>query len=149
MKEIFKTEDLAYLFIETRLLYPNVPAKNWKARSVNISCNRYRNVDGSPFTLADYLVTWWDHNKKCEICPEPKPELHALGMAEDREIAFIDHNHQTNIVRGLLCRNCNVMLGYASESKRRLCNGVVYLENHGDYEKKVPRIRDYIDQLDK
>lgn len=40
----------------------------------------------------------------------------------------IDHDHETGAVRGLVCPNCNLMLGNAKEDPARLLAGVVYLE---------------------
>ena len=42
----------------------------------------------------------------------------------------IDHDHKTNKIRGLLCSNCNLMLGHAKDSVVRLKNGVLYLESY-------------------
>lgn len=41
----------------------------------------------------------------------------------------IDHNHTTGAIRGLLCRNCNWLLGHASDNVKILSNAIEYL-NH-------------------
>ena len=43
---------------------------------------------------------------------------------------FIDHNHDTGAVRGLLCGPCNSMIGFAQENPSILNAGIDYL---GDY----------------
>ena len=45
----------------------------------------------------------------------------------------VDHNHQTNEVRGLLCRNCNRALGYFGDSPGRLAKALSYLNDRGHY----------------
>lgn len=42
----------------------------------------------------------------------------------------VDHDHETKVVRGLLCRNCNSLLGCAIESPLILRNAIAYLEHH-------------------
>lgn len=52
---------------------------------------------------------------KCEICGQFVERLH------------IDHDHETNEVRGLLCRTCNVGLGHFGDSKEMLIKATRYL----------------------
>ncbi len=40
----------------------------------------------------------------------------------------IDHDHSTGKVRGLLCNDCNLSLGYAKDSIETLKNLIKYLE---------------------
>jgi len=39
----------------------------------------------------------------------------------------VDHCHTTGKTRGILCNHCNLMLGYAKDSKATLTNAVEYL----------------------
>ena len=39
----------------------------------------------------------------------------------------IDHDHDTGVVRGLLCRDCNVALGILKDKPRRLVNLAAYV----------------------
>jgi hypothetical protein len=40
----------------------------------------------------------------------------------------VDHDHKTGKVRGLLCGNCNFMLGYSKDKVSNLRRGIQYLE---------------------
>ena len=40
---------------------------------------------------------------------------------------FVDHNHDTSVVRGVLCQNCNFLLGHAHENLAVLEAAAVYL----------------------
>jgi hypothetical protein len=51
-------------------------------------------------TLLEYNEMVRETGGKCEICLSPTPKL------------FVDHNHKTNKVRGLLCKRCNFLVGY-------------------------------------
>lgn len=57
-------------------------------------------------------------NNRCAICKEE----FINGKV------CVDHNHETNEVRGLLCDNCNTMLGKAHDRLTILFNAIQYLE---------------------
>ena len=42
----------------------------------------------------------------------------------------VDHNHETNVVRGLLCHKCNFALGNANDNPDILLKAIEYLEFH-------------------
>jgi hypothetical protein len=55
----------------------------------------------------------------CAICGNPPDEHTQL---------YIDHNHETGAVRGLLCRDCNFGLGFFRDNIASLQNAVDYLK---------------------
>lgn len=59
-------------------------------------------------------------NECCKICNQHKDLF-------DRALA-VDHCHATGKVRGLLCKNCNMMLGKAKERIDVLKAAIKYLE---------------------
>ena len=61
-------------------------------------------------------------NHSCYMC---KTHISKL----DRGL-FVDHNHQTGKVRGLLCHKCNVVIGFTEESIDRLEKIINYLKKH-------------------
>ncbi len=71
----------------------------------------------------DYLKMYADQNGKCKICCTEK-ELGTKGGL------YVDHNHTTGKVRGLLCPNCNTMLGKAKEDINILKNTIKYIEDY-------------------
>lgn len=54
----------------------------------------------------------------CRICQ----------LTPNKRGLFIDHDHETGNVRGLLCNACNLMLGFANDSPERLLAAVAYLQ---------------------
>lgn len=48
-------------------------------------------------------------NGVCEICSKPESTLKTKNA---RYELSVDHNHDTNQVRGLLCRKCNLLVGH-------------------------------------
>jgi hypothetical protein len=68
-------------------------------------------------TPENYFKIEKQQNFKCAICKTDKPPSKL----------YIDHNHKTNNVRGLLCLYCNTLLGYAKENTTILENAIRYL----------------------
>ena len=58
------------------------------------------------------------HNR-CAICRKP---------FVDAQHTHIDHDHATGKVRGILCSNCNHMLGMAHDNPKILQEGIDYLK---------------------
>lgn len=61
-------------------------------------------------------------NNACPICNK---KLELLGLD-----SHIDHNHETDKIRGILCRNCNLMLGLCKDNTNILSNAIAYLEKN-------------------
>ena len=67
-------------------------------------------------TFEDYERMYFNQEGKCAIC-------HKFCA-----ILCVDHNHETGEIRGLLCRECNVALGFFEENILVLENAINYLE---------------------
>jgi len=68
-------------------------------------------------TLEQYEQMLIEQDHKCAICGEkPERTLHT------------DHCHETDKVRGLLCRSCNVGLGHFKDDINRLAAAIEYLK---------------------
>lgn len=75
-------------------------------------------------TIAQYDEKLQAQNGVCAICCQ---------TVQGKRL-FVDHNHSTGKVRGLLCSNCNFLIGQAAESKDILRHAVEYLSK---YEEKT------------
>lgn len=71
-------------------------------------------------THNDYEEMLRQQGGVCAICKTPPKSAHF----------HIDHDHNTNKVRGILCSKCNTMLGYARDNSHVLFNAVFYLLHH-------------------
>jgi hypothetical protein len=58
---------------------------------------------------------------RCAICNNDKGNYQHL---------FIDHCHKSGEIRGLLCRNCNLVIGNAKDSITILRKAASYLESN-------------------
>jgi hypothetical protein len=71
-------------------------------------------------TLNQYYLLLQKQNNKCAICGKPQ-KLNKKSLS-------VDHNHKTGMVRGLLCSNCNFMLGLAKDNVIILKKAIKYLK---------------------
>jgi hypothetical protein len=60
----------------------------------------------------------------CAMCPSTNS-----GRKGDKYLV-VDHCHTTNQIRGLLCHNCNILLGAAKDDQQTLQNAISYLSKY-------------------
>ena len=73
-------------------------------------------------TIDDYETMYSNQGGKCLCCGATASGLgHRLA---------IDHCHNTGVIRGLLCKNCNVALGHLKEDKQIAKNLIKYIESY-------------------
>jgi hypothetical protein len=68
---------------------------------------------------------------RCAICgyePPPADDSQPLPRGTASTRLHVDHCHTTGRVRGLLCGNCNTMIGLAGEDPQVLMSALAYLE---------------------
>lgn len=75
-------------------------------------------------TEVEYNKILNNQNGVCCICKNKQ-------KAPNR-ILVIDHNHNTNKIRGLLCNNCNVGIGLLNDSIIIMKRAIKYLERNKD-----------------
>ncbi len=70
-------------------------------------------------TESDFINMWNKQNGKCAICKS--------AFDVKKVSCHVDHNHSTEKIRGLLCRECNVMLGLCKDNPDILRSAFKYL----------------------
>ena len=73
-------------------------------------------------TTADYDRMLEAQSDRCAICRSKTP----LGRGR----WHIDHDHVTGQVRGLLCNNCNMGIGYFGDDPEVLTAAAHYVAKH-------------------
>lgn len=58
--------------------------------------------------------------KQCKICAARTSKGHGHGF-------YIDHDHNTRKIRGILCHSCNALLGFSKDSPEILTAAIKYL----------------------
>ncbi|SRR5260221_2385967 len=77
--------------------------------------NRISTLNKHKLTLEQYAQMYQNQEGKCAIC------------LKVFELLNIDHDHNTGIIRGLLCENCNKGLGYFKDDLAIMANAFNYL----------------------
>ena len=75
-------------------------------------------------TVEDYDILLKEQNGKCAICGSENPGRH------DAKNFAIDHDHETDEIRGLLCQGCNTGIGLLGDDIERLEAAAAYLRKH-------------------
>lgn len=83
---------------------------------------RRRNI-----TPAEYARLFNLQKGCCAIC--------SRNYKDEHQMFAVDHNHKTEEIRGLLCRNCNVGIGLFKEAPETILRAYFYLKGFkmGDY----------------
>jgi hypothetical protein len=98
-----------------------------KQRGTSLKYNFRYKYDG--LTLEQFEKQEQLQGYKCAICKEQESRVRdgsAVRLA-------VDHCHETGILRGLLCADCNQMLGFAKDSPKILYQAIRYLNNSKDF----------------
>lgn len=69
-------------------------------------------------TVEGYFALLEKQGGGCGICN---------GGTNGRGIFHVDHDHETGVVRGLLCAKCNILLGHANDDTKLLRSAISYL----------------------
>lgn len=75
-------------------------------------------------TLSEYNIILADQHGVCAICKVPHfPERPLV----------VDHDHDSGVVRGLLCSECNTGIGLLGDNPATLESAITYLDLRGYY----------------
>ncbi len=82
--------------------------------------SKYRQYDLNRYgiTIEQWEGLFEIQGRKCAICETPVP---------GRRGWHTDHDHKTQVVRGILCSHCNSILGFAKDDIRTLVRATAYL----------------------
>lgn len=64
-------------------------------------------------------------DNKCALCSRPFLSMWGNDM-------HIDHDHETNEIRGILCMPCNVALGMLGDNEEGLVKALAYVKGERD-----------------
>jgi hypothetical protein len=91
----------------------------YKIRTKDYSKDTYL-IAKHNITLEQYKNLLTNQNNKCKICGAEQGTL-------NKEL-FVDHDHETGKIRGLLCQNCNFGIGLLKDDISILEKALEYLK---------------------
>jgi hypothetical protein len=93
--------------------------KAWRAK--NREAIRVKKLlDNYGISLETYQALLARSDGRCEVCRKPQQGPRAKHL-------FIDHDHETGEIRGLLCHHCNMGLGCFRDSQELMQSAIQYL----------------------
>lgn len=106
---------------------PEFPAINaattkayyWKHREWRSFQIRLRSYG---LTLDQYHAKQESQDFGCAICGKEQ-----VGRANSRDLLYVDHDHKTTRIRGLLCHNCNAGIGHFFDDPAVLMQAIAYV----------------------
>jgi len=109
----------------------DLPTGTAEGRKVHREANRDRTRDKDfrkkyGIDFATYQRMLIIQKGVCAICEQPETKLQNGAI----RMLSVDHNHTTGAVRGLLCGNCNMAIGYAYDDVTVLRKAIAYLQRH-------------------
>jgi hypothetical protein len=84
-------------------------------------------------TIQEYADKHTAQDGVCAICKGPE----TAKMHGKIKPLSVDHEHGTGRIRGLLCTQCNYMIGHCREDRNILLAGVRYLDSYSDKENVI------------
>lgn len=100
--------------------------KRWREAHPNTSRDASRRNKKSLYGLTQEAIDAMAaaQGNRCAICAQP------FG-SEYRNRPCVDHNHETKVVRGILCHSCNMAIGALGDDPAMLEAAATYLRRGG------------------
>lgn len=110
----------AYLTHEYKQAENHRRRQKLRARRMMWWTNWRSTLSKKGLTPVKFALLWLEQNGVCQICNTKPTKM--------RKQLFIDHDHKTGRVRGLLCNECNFGLGKFQDNSSLLRNAASYVE---------------------
>ena len=97
--------------------------RKWRAENRD-KTRQYKLKGRYGITPEEYQKMHDEQDGVCAICKQPETLLHQNGNIRR---LVVDHNHETDEVRALLCTKCNLMVGNSLDNPELLEKAAAYL----------------------
>lgn len=106
--------------IGEKVVYPS-QTHSWCRDCIRVEQRHTRRKSHYGITKEEYENKLEEQNGRCAICNGTNKNGRALA---------VDHDHETGDIRGLLCGQCNVVLGMAHDKVDVLASAISYLKEY-------------------
>lgn len=108
----------------------NLPISKFSKSNTGVNhnpcCSKCYALKKFNITRTDYDLLLKQQNYKCAICDNSETTIDNRTESGVRDLS-VDHCHNTGVVRGLLCTNCNTLLGQSKDNIEILRKAIEYL----------------------
>ena len=104
--------------------------REWKSNNID-KVRRYKWKARFGITPKQYSELFIAQNEVCAICNRPESKKH--NKSNRVQMLSVDHCHITGNIRGLLCQDCNIAIGYFRNDPARLQKAIEYLNRQSPY----------------
>ena len=80
--------------------------------------------------LEQVQAMWDEREGRCDLCKVSRPAPHHTGCHAAHKLV-VDHCHESNTVRGMLCYQCNTALGQLGDNAVALQRVLEYIGGGG------------------
>ena len=101
--------------------------KAWRAANPE-KMRAYKLKHRTGLTLEEYDAMLEKQGGVCAICKNTLPKR--IKRGGEVKLFCVDHDHKTGENRGLLCDDCNLMLGFAKDRVEILEAAIEYLKEY-------------------
>lgn len=99
-----------------------------KAKLLSIRQAQEKRFRNHGITKSDYDAMLFSQKGVCAVCGETPVTSAVRAGANKYDNFVIDHDHETGIIRGIVCTNCNVALGMIRDDPKKARKLALYLE---------------------
>jgi len=104
--------------------YIQIPLLTWRNKNRALARRNWHTVDQQTFNLPRFLALWESQGRICQICFKA---IRAVSVGHGGSTAHVDHNHRSGEIRGLLCTQCNTMIGLGRENPSNMGRSIAYI----------------------
>lgn len=83
----------------------------------------------------EFLDLFAGQQHRCAVCGKAL----VLFSTDRTEAPVVDHNHETGVVRGILCHPCNVAVGWIEKRPKRTLQAMEYISRNRAFTKRPPK----------